>query len=594
MKRDILQMTPMRFMEFWNVKGQLPFCLITVRGIAGIFDLDQISSFIWLYLDGSHIVDSIISEICNNFTEAKRDQVEQDVTAHLKRMEADDLIILDYNSLNPFKELTTYEKEKKAERKRFGVRLENNTEKNEILLIVPPSPLVYPRMFIQSLSGQNPLGIGYIASLLRKEGFRVKCLNLYLGLKNLKALEHLVRQNQPVIIGFSSMTENFQNGLLLAKIVKSVNPDSIVVFGGPHVTFLDEEVLSGNTYVDIVVRGEGEFTMLELANYFIYGKGSLDDIRGITYKHKGAVVHTAGRPLMKDLDKLPFPERGILDLDGILSPIRKSQTIITSRGCPGRCKFCAASALAGGKYRVRSMDNLINEITDLKRKNVEMIIFGDDTVSVDLTRFLDLCDVLKNIGIKWSGECRVDVMTKDLALILANSGCKSLQFGVESGSQYLLDQMGKNITINQIKQATKWCTDAGLGVMCTLMIGIPGDTLVTIKQTLDFAETLQREYKVGVIVGCTVPYPGTYYYNHAQKLGISIATKNYNLYSTINPIMDTQQLTRWQVRNLYFDSINLLQRSLPTKYGKSFYEMSKYSLKKDGYRIPPFRSKVTK
>lgn len=109
MKKDILRMTPVRFLDFWKVEGQLPFCLITVRGIVGIYDLDQISSFIWLYLDGSYTVDSIITAICNNFTDVKRDQVEQDVIALLKQMDADDLIILDYNSLHPYKKLKTME-----------------------------------------------------------------------------------------------------------------------------------------------------------------------------------------------------------------------------------------------------------------------------------------------------------------------------------------------------------------------------------------------------------------------------------------------------------------------------------------------------
>lgn len=596
MEKDILQMTPIRLLDFWEVEGKPPFYSIKVRGLSGIYELDQISSFVWLRLEGSVTVDSIVIQICNNFAKVEREQVERDIIVLLKRLDKDDLIILDYNPLNPYKELRTLERIEKVERKMVRANFKDKKQQNEIFLIVPPSPLVYPRMFIQYLTGQNPLGIGYIAALLQKEGYHVSCLNLYLGLKNLEYLKNLITQSQPLLVGISTMTENYQNGLRLANAVKSIHPKSTVIFGGPHVTFLDEEVLLENNCVDIVVRREGEFTMLELANYFIRGKGSLNDIRGITYKHNGSkIVRTAGRSLLKDIDALPFPIRDIPDLDGILLPKEVRQIIITSRGCPGRCKFCAASALSGGKYRMRSVNNIVNELIDLKRKNkIETISFGDDTITADLSRLFTLCDAMKNIGIKWSGESRVDAMTNDLAITLANSGCVGLQFGVESGSQYLLDEMGKNITISQIEQAVKWSVDAGLFVICSMMIGVPGDTLITIEQTINFAEKLQKIYKVGVILGCTVPYPGTYYYNQARNLGISISTKNYDLYSTINPIMDTQQLTRWEVRNLYSDAIPRLYQSLPPKYKELIYRVSKDTLKKDGYRVPSFKKDITK
>jgi|GEM_PF-275223 len=586
MKKDILQMTPMRLLDFWKVEGKPPFYSIKVRGLSGIYELDQISSFVWLRLEGSVTVDSIVIQICNNFANVEREQVERDVIVLLKRLESDDLLILDYDPLCPNKELRTLKKEEKVERKEVRARLKDKNQRSEIFLIVPPSPLVYPRMFIQHLGGQNPLGIGYIASLLRKEGFRVTCLNLYLGIKNLEKLKHLITRTQPLIIGFSTMTENFQNGLLLAKFVKNIYPKSVVIFGGPHVTFLDKDVLRENSCVDIVVRREGEYTMIELAEFFIQKKGVLEDIKGISYKRNGTIIRTAVRPLIKELDKLPFPERNIPDLDGILYPKKVRQVIITSRGCPGKCKFCAASALAGGKYRMRSINNLANEIAYLKRNGVKFISFGDDTISADFSRLIALCDVLKDIDIRWAGECRVDVMTKDLAITLANSGCVGLQFGVESGSQDLLDQMGKDITIKQVEQAVKWCVDAGLYIICSLMIGIPEDTLTTIKQTIDFAEKIQSKYKAGTILCCTVPYPGTYYFNHAKDLGISIFTKNYNLYSTINPIIDTQQLTRWQVRNSYFDAIARLHRSLPAEYMELFYKITKDSFKMEGYIMP--------
>lgn len=584
MECDMLQMKPGRYLDYWRVDGDPPFYLVTVRGLSGGYKLDEISSFIWLHIDGTNTVDSIITEICNSFEGAERKQVEQDVIEILNRFEADDLIILDYNPLYPYKGLKTLKNIGKNQFSKRKYRSEDKKQKNDILFITPPSALVISRMLGQRLGGVSPLGIGYLASYLQHKGFRADCLNLYLGIKDLKSLEHHIKQTKPTIIGFSTMTETHQNGLLLAEFVKKVYPDAIIVFGGPHVTFMYEETLS-NDCVDIVVRREGEETMLELADYFVRKRGSLDDIKGIVYKANGKIVRTAARPMMQDLDKLPFPTRDIPDLDGILDPRFSSTCVITSRGCPGRCKFCAAAALSGGKFRLRSVDNVVAEVTELKRQGAKVIFLADDTVSSDIPRLLILCQALKDIGIEWGAECRIDAMTRDLAKTLADSGCRSLQFGVESGSQELLDKMRKDITLKQVEHAVKCTTEAGLAVMCSLMLGLPEDTLETMQQTIDFADRLQREFKTGTALGCTLPYPGTYYYNHAKELGLKISTYNYNLWSTISPIMDTPNLTRWQIRNAYNNSTPRLYKSLPDHFKSAYSQFAKASLAKEGYEV---------
>jgi radical SAM superfamily enzyme YgiQ (UPF0313 family) len=255
--------------------------------------------------------------------------------------------------------------------------------------------------------------------------------------------------------------------------------------------------------------------------------------------------------------------------------------VITSRGCPGRCKFCAAAALSGGRYRMRSVDNIVGELTNLKHRGTHLVFFADDTIVADIPRLLKLGSLTKKLGILWAAEFRVDAMTKDIAKTLKDSGCQSLQFGVESGSQELLDQMGKDITLQQIEQAVKWATDAELNVVCSMMMGLPEDTITTIKQTIDFGIRLQKTYKATVLLGCFVPLPGTYYYNHANKLGISIMTKKYNQYFTLNPIIDTPHLTRWQIRNLYFDAQSQLLQSLPVNHKNLLRDIAKYGFKND-------------
>lgn len=451
---------------------------------------------------------------------------------------------------------------------------------DEIILIVPPSPTIMARMLTQWISASSPLGIGYITSMLRKEHFNVTPLNLYLGLESMDPLERLIKEKKPKIVGFSTMTENFLNGIRLARFIKKIHPSTTIIFGGPHVSVLIEETLSDNDVIDIIVRGEGEFTMLELARYFLRDEGSLDDINGIAYRSNGRLSHTARRPLLKNLDVLPFPDRDIHDLDGLLNPrqmLDAKKVFITSRGCPGSCKFCAAAALAGGKYRMRSVDNIAEEIEDFKRKYgpLNYVFLGDDTVSADVSRLLKLCNLLKKEGVLWSGESRVDAMTKDLALALKESGCVGLQFGVESGSQSLLDGMGKNITLEQILQAVKWCVEAKIAVMCSMMIGLPEDTEESIKQTVEFGEMLQKEYRAAVVMSCTVAYPGTYYFRHAEELGLNISTRNYDQFSTVLPIMDTPNLTRWQIRNLYFEAYKRLNATLSPECREWFYALGR-------------------
>jgi anaerobic magnesium-protoporphyrin IX monomethyl ester cyclase len=592
--KAIVLMKPMRICDFWKIEDEPPFGRITVFGLSGLYyELDQIASFIWLYLDGTRTVDCIISKLCHRFSDVEREEVAEGVISVLKQMDTDNIILLDYNPLYPLKQTEPTKSGDLQKNYSMNAQLQNTQQHYDVFLIVPPSPLVYSRMFNRSFTGTTPLGIGYISSMLQRDGFSVLPLNLYLGLKNAGSLEQLIKKTKPRLIGFSTMTENFQNGLMMARFVRKTYPDATIVFGGPHVTFMDKETITQHGYIDIVVRREGEYVMLELANYFIRHKGSLQDIKGITYKSNGKVIRNAVRPMIEDLDALPFPSRDIYDLDGLISHGKmcdERTLVITSRGCPAGCKFCAASALAGGRYRMRSIDNIADEITDIKRRtlgSLRTILFGDDTVSADIPRLLELCKFLKKEGIQWAGECRVDVMTKELAMILADSGCIALQFGVESGSQKLLDRMGKNITIEEVKNAVASAVHAKMQVICSLMIGLPDDTMETIKQTIDFAVWLEQEYHVGALLACTVPYPGTFYFNHAKDLGLSITTNNYNMYSTINAIMNTQHLSWWQIRNLYFDGSRRIVKSLPAEIRLLFQDSKDITSANKLYVVPP-------
>ncbi|OQX54765.1 MAG: hypothetical protein B5M53_05495 [Candidatus Cloacimonas sp. 4484_209] len=455
----------------------------------------------------------------------------------------------------------------------------------DCLFIVPPSPVPAGSQLLRHLLTLSPLGIGYLISILRQHGFTAEGLNLYTGLSDISKLILYFSKVKPKIIGFSTMTENFLNGIELAKLCKKVLPNSIIIFGGPHVSFLDEETLKTGA-VDCVVRGEGEITIVELCNCLLKNSSSLYEIPGISFLSNSHIQRTPRRHFITNLSDLPFPERNIKDLDGNI-PEWGRGVLVTSRGCPNKCKFCAAAGMSGGHYRLTSVERIMEEIAYLEqsgviKKNIPLL-FADNTVTGDTNRLLEFCNVLKNKYIKWSAESRVDIITPVIVDAMKEAHCVGLQFGVESGSQEVLEYAQKNITLKQVESAVKLTARANIPVICSFMIGLPWDTCESIKVTLDFALKLEEKYNVGILMGATVPYPGTYIHHHCDKLKVKIITKNYNLYHNLNPIMDTSTLTHEQIREFLYDALFKIYNSMPNKYLDAFSKIVKYSLYQQGY-----------
>ena len=436
-----------------------------------------------------------------------------------------------------------------------------NKNKFDIVLIAPPTPYPLISHLYYTVAVIPPLGIGYLSSYLReKAGYKTLLLNLYPGIRNKKELLKIITDANPKIVGFSTMTETFKNGVRIAKEIKKVLKNVKIVFGGPHVTFLDKETLENYEDIDIIVRGEGEDTFLELACKILDGDGDLSNIKGITYRVEKRIFRNMSQSFIKDLDKLPFPDRDFVDIDGYYRIVKPAKMVITSRGCPGACRFCAATAMSGGRFRLRSIDNVMEEIMILtKDDEIKHIFFGDDTLTADVGRFLRLISELKRYNIKWHAESRVDIITKELCKEMKESGCVALQFGVESGSQEILDKVNKRISLTQIENAVKWATESGIRVICSMMIGIPGDTKKTIKDTIKFALYLQKKYGANIVMGCTVPYPGTYIFKYPEKCGIKkIHEKDFDKYNTDNPIMDLENISVKEIRKIFYDAVKAL------------------------------------
>ncbi len=380
--------------------------------------------------------------------------------------------------------------------------------------------------------------------------------------------ETLAREAEKAsLIGLTSTTSAFSNALTLAREAKSVNPDVPVIMGGPHVTFTAEETVR-EEWVDVVVRGEGEETILELAQYFLQGKGALENIVGITYKitYKDTVdlQSTPDRPFIEDLDSVPFPARQLVNV----KKYENGGVIITGRGCPYKCQFCAAGPLSGYRYRLRSIKKVMAEIAECYHKyGLRDFFFADSTFTAYPERTKEMCKAILDLGfpITWLCGSRVNAVTPEQLNLMARAGCRRIEFGAESGSNQILKDIRKGVTTDMITRAVTWALDAGMVVECSFILGHPTDTVETIQETFEFAQNLKKvegAERLRIDFGVVTPLPGTELWEHAEELGITIFSKNWDDYNFVYPVAETRHLNRRILRSLAFDALTM-DREVP-------------------------------
>lgn len=393
-----------------------------------------------------------------------------------------------------------------------------------------------------------PLGLLYIAAVLEQEGHTVTCVDVAADLKR----EDTIVNAHADVVGFSATTLSYPATVRLAEKVKASSPETVVIFGGPHPSVMAEEALSTDA-VDIVVRKEGENTIVEVLRCLADGR-DLKSVKGISYRENGTCVSTPDRPFIQDLDALPLPARHLLNSNDYAN----FGSIITGRGCPYQCLFCAAGPLSGHKYRVHSIERVLEEIYVCHEQfGISDFTFLDDTFTALEPRVKALCTRFTQLDfpITWKCEARVNTVNKEILELMASSGCNYMQFGVESGSDYILRSIRKGITTAMVKKAVEWAVDAGIQVLCSFVIGHPDDTEETVEQTIEFSEELldlgNREL---VTVGFAVatPFPGTELYERAEELGITIHERDWSAHNFLEPIIDTKHLRYQQLRNFLF------------------------------------------
>jgi anaerobic magnesium-protoporphyrin IX monomethyl ester cyclase len=418
----------------------------------------------------------------------------------------------------------------------FSVKSWGTNVKAHVALVNPP----YPPEAAQSIF--LPLGIGYLAAVLEQEGYKVDVVDCQITRPDKQALEEKFRSLNPDIIGVTSATVTYLPALDVLKTAKAAVPKALTLMGGPHVTVLDNEAVTESSDLDVVVRGEGEQTMLELAKLVSEGNlKTIDRVQGITFKHNGQVIRNPDRPFMTDIDSLPRPAHHHFDTNMYKLFGVNYMPIITSRGCPSACTFCLASKMCGHAFRGRTPSKVVDELEWLRDEfHAGAFAFYDDTFTFDLKRAYAICDEMqkRKLDLPWDCRTRVDRVSKELLAKLKATNCQLIHFGVESGSPEMLKLMRKGTTVELNAQAIKWAKEAGISVAVSLVIGYPTETPEMLQQTIDFLYKTKPDY---VYMCEAVPYPGTELANFIKELGLEVPS-TWNQYREETQIFKNELL----------------------------------------------------
>ena len=419
----------------------------------------------------------------------------------------------------------------------------------KILLVNPPIP---HEIELYSTAGivAPPMGLTYLAAVLEKYGYHVEILDAPVLSLSHEQIEEEIKKREPDIVGITATTAMINSALQVAKTAKTVLPESIVVLGGIHVTFSYESTMRENPFVDIACIGEGEYTLLELVQT-LEKEGDLKNVKGIVYRKNGELVKNQPRPLIENLDELPFPARHLL-------PMHKYKafgenmilgTILTSRGCPFNCIFCSSSLLFGKKFRARSPKNVVDEVEQFQEAyKTRYVEFVDDTFTFDRKRAEAICKEIidRKLDTRWVCSCRVDLIDKELMQTLKKAGCVMIYFGVESGVQRIINLMRKGIKLEQAERVMKWAREVGIETVASFVFGIPGETWEDAMQTIKFAKKLNPDY---VQFSIATPFPGTELYQIAKREGL-LLTEDWSKYTVLKPVMRTKELSVEQLQRL--------------------------------------------
>lgn len=391
-----------------------------------------------------------------------------------------------------------------------------------------------------------PLGIAYVAAAARTAGHRVELLDLNVSGLNPQRLAAVLDRVRPDVVGISAHTETYPNALRIAHQAKDMLPDARVVLGGAHPSIAPEAVLA-EPDIDFVAIGEGERTFVELLDALSADAAEFSAIAGLGWKKDGrAVMNTPRTPMHPD--EIGLPARDLLPL----AFYDNAFNVLTARGgCPYKCPFCSASYIWSGAHRQRTASAVVDEVEMLVREyGARFIFFVDDILTLDRRWMDEFLAELPRLGgvVSWGCATRVDRVDEDLLSRMAACGCTGIQFGVESGSQTILDSV-KGIKKQRALDAVRWAIAAGINAGASFMVPFPDDTPETLRETFEFMQVLRNE-GAEIMMSFTTPYPGTLFYERAEELGIHILTDDWAQFDAKHVVMETRMLDAATIESL--------------------------------------------
>jgi anaerobic magnesium-protoporphyrin IX monomethyl ester cyclase len=410
-----------------------------------------------------------------------------------------------------------------------------------VLLIAPPLQI-----------SQFPLGLGYVAAVLEKNRIAVNIVDLSVSRGTEGKLGEVMVEEGTSIVGLTCVTENHHEAIRIARTLKAMDSDVLVVMGGVHATFASEQLLRRYEDLDVIVLGEGEYTMLDLARAWMSDR-QLRRVKGISYREGKKIVVTESRKRIENLDELPYPAFHLLSLSSIEDyPTLKHRDrilpMLTSRGCPYYCVFCATSVLHGKKYRKRTAKSVVDEIEyNNKKYHANGVAFIDDIFTLDQERTEKICDEIqrRRLSIKWACSTRVDCVTPQLLRKMREAGCFNIFYGIESANDKVLQKVRKGFNLEQVRNAIRWTQQQGIRIDASFILGLPGETRETIGKMTDFVS--EMKLKDRIIPNPLRILPGTELSHNPKKFGLTHYNQHigdWNQLVSNNPELRTQDLLR--------------------------------------------------
>lgn len=422
--------------------------------------------------------------------------------------------------------------------------------KKRILLIYPPSPVLnredrcqQPTKDLIVIPPLPPTDLMYLAAVAEKVGLEAK-INDY---SQNGDYETDLKEFNPDYLVVNIATPTLEHDLDAVKKAKEICPNVVTIAKGAAFLTLAERIMKEHDTLDFGILGEAENTLKEILE-----EKTKAEILGLYYKENDEIKFTGNRPFIEDLDSLPFPARHLVDNNIYRRPDNNKvqATIKVSRGCPFHCFFCLATPVSGAKVRRRSPENIVAEIKECVEKyNIKNFLFWSDIFNIDKDWTMKLCQAIIDSGLKitWSANTRADTADLEMAEMMYKSGCRLVSIGVESGSQYMLEKMGKKITLNDVRRTVKVFKKAKIRIYNYFVIGLPWETEETVEETIKFAIELNSDF---ISFYTATPLPGSRFYDYAMEHNLFDKETSFeNAY--YYPAVNTHHLSRERVFELH-------------------------------------------